>query len=320
MEDHDILLTQEELELLEKISPEMFTRVRANEPYARKVAKIMLANRQAQAAAADAGEEPPPAIQLPLWPENVRIAPNGFLRSALFGVVRPGRRRYIRGEDMAALKNIKVSYKGERLDQRDLDVYLTILHALRGTTMGTEYRTTAYALLKMMGKTVCGKNRATLTEQIKRLVANAVTITQDNRYSYIGSLIVDAYKDENTQEWVIVLNPKLKAILAPDQYTQLEWNVRKELSGQQLAQWLYSFYTTHVEPHPIKIETLRKLSGSETVELKYFTKNLKQALNAVSVACTKNDETFLWAIDSGLVYAAKTLSQTQLRHLAKRQK
>jgi hypothetical protein len=38
---------------------------------------------------------PKNVVQLPLWPEPVRAVPNGFLRSALFGAIAKGRRRYI---------------------------------------------------------------------------------------------------------------------------------------------------------------------------------------------------------------------------------
>ncbi len=36
-------------------------------------------------------------VHLPLWPDDQRAVPNGILRSALFGAIRPGKRRYIDG-------------------------------------------------------------------------------------------------------------------------------------------------------------------------------------------------------------------------------
>ena len=47
-------------------------------------------------------------VQLPLWPEPVRAGPNGFLRSALFGAIRKGRRRYLKAEQLAALDGIEI--------------------------------------------------------------------------------------------------------------------------------------------------------------------------------------------------------------------
>ena len=88
--------------------------------------------------------------------------PNGFLRSALFGAIAKGKRRYIDGEQLAALDGIEIRYTGQRLDQGDLDVWESVLHVVRTQALGGQCRTTSYALLKLMGKTDTGKNRADL--------------------------------------------------------------------------------------------------------------------------------------------------------------
>ena len=67
-------------------------------------------------------------VMLPIWPDAVRAVPNGFLRSALFGTIRRGARRYMKRERIAALEGIEIYYTGERLDQGDLDVWEMILH------------------------------------------------------------------------------------------------------------------------------------------------------------------------------------------------
>ena len=79
----------------------------------------------------------PAAVQLPMWPEPARAVPNGFLRSALFGAIAKGRRRYINGEDLAAIDGVTIRYKGERLDQGDLDVWESVLHAVRLQELGS---------------------------------------------------------------------------------------------------------------------------------------------------------------------------------------
>ena len=112
---------------------------------------------------------PKNVVQLPLWPEPVRAVPNGFLRSALFGAIAKGRRRYINGEDLVAVDGVTIRYKGERLDQGDLDVWESVLHAVRLQALGSQCRVTSYALLKLMGKTDTGKNRATLQTRIESL-------------------------------------------------------------------------------------------------------------------------------------------------------
>ena len=258
---------------------------------------------------------PKNVVQLPLWPEPVRAVPNGFLRSALFGAIAKGRRRYIDGEQLAALDGIEIRYTGQRLDQGDLDVWESVLHAVRLQELGSQCRLTSYALLKLMGKTDTGKNRATLNKRITRLVANAVTIKQ-GRYTYIGGLIRFAVKDEETQEWVIELDEKLRPLFAGDQFTQIEWAVRHELDGKPLAQWLHGFYASHAKPFPMKVETLLRLCGSES-ELRRYRQTLGDALDAVAEACAAHGEGFSYEIRGDLVHVEKKASGPQRRHLAK---
>ena len=259
---------------------------------------------------------PKNVVQLPLWPEPVRAVPNGFLRSALFGAIAKGKRRYIDGEQLAALDGIEIRYTGQRLDQGDLDVWESVLHAVRLQELGSQCRVTSYALLKLMGKTDTGKNRATLNKRITRLVASALTVKQ-GRYSYIGSLIAGAAKDEETQEWVIELDAKLRPLFAADQFTQIEWTVRHELDGQQLAQWLHGFYATHAKPFPMKVETLLNLSGGENADPYSGKQKLRKALDAVVEASAAHGEGFSYEIRGDLVHVEKRASGPQRRHLAK---
>jgi hypothetical protein len=260
---------------------------------------------------------PKNVVQLPLWPEPVRAVPNGFLRSALFGAIAKGRRRYINGEDLAAVDGVTIRYKGERLDQGDLDVWESVLHAVRIQDLGSRCHVTSYALLKLMGKTDTGKNRATLHKRIERLVANAVTVKQ-GRYTYIGGLIRFAAKDEETQEWVIELDEKLAPLFAADQFTQVEWAVRHSLNGKPLAQWLHGFYASHAKPFPMRMETLLKLSGSEDSNPRSAQQTLRKALDAVAEACAANGEVFSYEIRGDLVYVEKRAKGTQARHLLRK--
>ena len=256
-------------------------------------------------------------VQLPLWPEPVRAVPNSFLRSALFGAIRKGRRRYLKAEQLAALDGIEIRYTGERLDQGDLDVWASVLHVVRLQELGSQCRVTSYALLKLMGKTDTGKNRATLHERITRLRANAVEVRQ-GRYCYIGGLIAGAAKDEETQEWLIELDAKLRPLFAADQFTQVEWAVRHALDGKPLAQWLHGFYASHAKPFPLKIETLHRLCGSDATLMSDYAKTLRKALDDVTEASAAHGEGFSHDIYGDLVHVEKKASRTLRLHLAKK--
>jgi len=256
-------------------------------------------------------------VQLPLWPEPVRAVPNGFLRSALFGAIGKGQRRFVKAEKVAAVEGLSILLTGELFDQGDLDTYETLLHAVRLQELGSQCRVTSYALLKLMGKTDSGKNRATLHERITRLRGNTVEIKQ-GRYTYLGGLIHEAAKDEETGEWVIELNPRLRLLFAPDQFTQIAWETRRALDGKQLAQWLHGFYSSHAAPYPMKAETLLCLAGSENKEPRSNRQKLRKALDAVVEACAANGERFSYEICDDLVYVDKQASGSQRRHLTKK--
>jgi hypothetical protein len=289
---------------------------KAGDVVARVAEMAERAKQKAQRESLAGAPLPKTVVQLPLWPEPVRAVPNGFLRSALFGAIKKGARRYMKAELVAGVEGVEIRYTGERLDQGDLDVWESVLHAVRLQELGGQCRVTSYALLKLMGKTDTGSNRATLHTRITRLVANALEVKQ-GRYSYMGSLIAGAAKDEETQEWVIELNPKLRPLFAADQFTHIQWAVRHALNGHQLAQWLHGFYASHAKPFPLKIETLHKLCGSEAGLMSDFAKKLRKALEAVSEASALHGEEFSYDIRGDLVYVEKKAQGAQRRHLAK---
>lgn len=268
-------------------------------------------------AAPAAQAEPAKVVQLPLWPEAVRGVPNGILRSALFGAIARGKRRYIDGEQLASVEGVQVIYTGQRLDQGDLDVWESVLHAVRAQEMGSQCRVTSYALLKLMGKTDTGKNRQTLHKRLTRLRASAVEIRQ-GQYLYIGGLLAGAAKDEHTQEWVIEIDAKLRPLYARDQFTQIDWDIRHALDGKPLAQWLHGFYASHARPFPVRAETLLELSGSEDANPRSSRQSLRKALDAVAAACKAHGERFGYQLEGDLVHVARTPSRSQQNHLNKK--
>lgn len=281
-----------------------------------RVAEIQeRAKQQTDRAPLPDAQAPNNVVTLPAWPDVVRAVPNGVLRSALFGAIKKGPRRYMQEEQIAALEGIEIRYTGQRLDQGDLDVWESALHITRLQAMGEQCRFTAYAMLKLLGKTDSGKNRETLHTRLMRLKANAVEV-QQGRYSYAGSLIDDVFRDKETHEYVLILNPKLRPLFAADQFTQIEWTVRHELNGQQLAQWLHGFYASHAKPFPMKVETLHRLCGSGA-ELRRYRQTLGDALAAVAEASTAHGQPFSYDIRGDLVHVQKLAIGTQRRHLAK---
>lgn len=262
---------------------------------------------------------PPPnnVVRLPQWPDVVRGVPNGVLRSALFGAIKKGARPYLERQEIHAQEGIQIIYTGARLDQGDLDVWETVLHVARLQALGNECRVTAYQLLKMLGKTDTGINRDTLERRLSRMKATGVDVNV-GRYGYEGSLIDEVYRDKETREYVIRLNPKLSALFTADQFTQVDWGVRHALDGKPLAQWLHGYYASHAKPYPVSIATLHKLCGSEAVLLSDFKKDLRKALDTMVEAGAAHGQPFSYEILGDLVHVEKRGSDAQRRHLAKK--
>ena len=263
-----------------------------------------------------AEEEPrPPAkvIQLPLWPEPKRGAPNAVLRGALFAAIQgKGRAAMLRKELVAAQRGITIRYTGWQLDQSDLDVWEQALHLARTQALGTQCRFTEKGFLKALGRQTGKSDREWLRSAFARLTATAVEISDGHR-TYGGNLL-EFYRDEDTGRTVLEINPKLAALYGRTQWTQIDWEQRQWLRGKPLALWLHGFYASHAAPHPLSVAYLHKLSGSQTKQLWKFKQNLTQALRDLEAA----DAIRGFEIRDDLVHVWTVPSQSQRKHLAAR--
>lgn len=228
------------------------------------------------------------AIQLPMWPQELRGLPNVFARSALFTVanVRKGDRPNLKRHVISALKGINITYTGEELRQDDEDVFLQILHLARVHEIGTCVRFSAFSMICELGWTRNAGSYRRLVDCLDRLNASSVAVTVENaggcRENYTGSLIRSfRWREDSTdaplREWEILLEKEIIALFNPESYSRLDWKVRLKLPP--LAKWLHSFFHTHQRPFPFKVETLFKLTGSETKSLRAFRYNLRAALD-----------------------------------------
>jgi hypothetical protein len=115
--------------------------------------------------------KPAKVVRLPLWPAELRTCPSCVLRSALFGVVRRGRRKALEGEILATWEGVTLRYTGWRLDQADLDVWLAALHLAREHNLSTRISVTINAMLRTIGRPTAGSSHEWLKGAIRRLTA-----------------------------------------------------------------------------------------------------------------------------------------------------
>lgn len=217
----------------------------------------------------------------------MRGLPNAIARSALFNVanVRKGDRANYKRREIAALKGISITYTGEELRQDDEDVFLQILHIGRMQELGSCVLFTANSMITELGWTRNAPSSRRLIDSLDRLKASALAVTvetrQSKRENYTGSLVRsfrwrEDFGEKPLRHWEVLLEPEIMALFNPHSYSQLNWNLRLKLPP--LAKWMHTFYHSHQEPFPYKVETFYRLTDSGIAELRKFRYSLKKAL------------------------------------------
>ena len=217
-------------------------------------------------------------IQLPLWPEPKRGTPNSFIRSALFAAIQAKDRTFIKGELLASQNGVEVRFTGEQLNQEDLTLWETLAHMVRSHPLGETSSFTAHGMLKSMNLPTGGKEHARLHEGITRLIACAVEIRVAGQGSYTGSLLEAARSDEGHRQYQVRFNRDMIKLFGENHWTAIDWEKRLLLRGKPLAQALHAFYSSHRDPYPLKLETLRDVTGGRNAELRDFKRKVKAAL------------------------------------------
>ncbi|HGJ5884058.1 plasmid replication initiator TrfA [Arsenophonus sp.] len=218
---------------------------------------------------------------LPVSKKTQVPAPNVVLRSSLFGVVKRGNRSFEKNVLKASFNGYTVLFSGEQLDQSDLDVWLECLHRCQSTPLGHTVRFKPNDFLKSINRKNGKSDYLWLNESLWRLRVNDIVIS-DGKYTYSGSLIFNQYRNEETGESCLVLNPEIAICFGDTAWTGIAKSIRLQLKGKPLTQWLYGFYSSHYKPLPIKVITLKELCGSEVKELRKFRQMLKKSLSELS--------------------------------------
>lgn len=264
----------------------------------------------------DVSEIPIGPMQLNFWPDEVRGVPNAALRGALFSISKE-REMAKKRQRLATVDGYQIMFKGERYNQRDLDLWEMLLHIGRQQSYGKHIEFIASDLLKALGRATGGADYEELKEDISRLMGGVVEITfTDTNETFIGSLIHNAYREETTQRYAIVFDEKMRKLYDAG-YTHVDWEQRTKLKDNSLAKWLHGFYATHAAPLRYKVETIKELCGSTTERLTDFRKALRTALDKLQEAGAITS----WSIDakSDLVSVRRKASTSQQRHLDNKQ-
>jgi hypothetical protein len=259
-------------------------------------------------------------VQLPLWPETRRAAPNAIFRSALFPALsfKEGR-PLLKGQVIASVGGVKVLFTGERFDQSDLDVYLELLHHARFHPLGTECAFSAYGMLKALGRHTGSHDHKWLHAVLIRLCGGVVDIT-DQRKRYFGTLIHGGFKDELTRHYRIRINTEFAGLFGFGMWASIDRAQRRALGRNATAKALHAYYSTHARPGTHSFETLASIVGLDNPNRRQQRATLLKAHNLLASPSVGFLRTHVVTQDGRTIRVSLRPTAGQARHLARRQR
>lgn len=245
---------------------------------------------------------PSAPVQLALWADARRGAPNAVLRAAIFSAGKPtNERKSFKEHTLEGLGPYTIAYTGPQLYQPELDVWLELVHRCRLRPLGTETEFQAGSFLKSLKHKTGKSDYEWLVGSFMTLRATAIRVEWKDKsgraLGYIGGLVDSLGFDKDTGRWSVKLDPRIATLFAPTEHTWLQASARLALGRCYLAKWLHGYFSTHERPHPISVQRLRALSGSTAGRLRKFRENVRVALVEVAKVETAEARRFEWHID-----------------------
>ena len=265
---------------------------------------------------------PTKILQFPLpFGEDTRAVSNPLARGSLFAAVKD--RRHFKNYMLIYKEDdLRIEFKGEQLNQDDLDTFLQLVKMALYKPFGTDIVQAVNAVLSGMGRTTYQEQRRQLIEQISRLVFGMIRLTTPN-FRYEGHLLDDATTPQEQatlpqyrRHLAYRINPKFAQFYAETAYTIFDSKERRKLKGRgsELAKWLHLWIIGNAKQYLHKVETIRQLCGSRS-PLKEFRRLLRLALDLLK----EGNIITAWHIDhkSNLVTIIRMPSPAQIRYITK---
>lgn len=255
----------------------------------------------------------------PQWPEDRRGAPNSMIRSAVFGVVRKGRRERITKMPVAGPAGYEITVTGWRLDQHDCDIWLEVMHLARNSKPGDSIRFTMHALLKNLGRSAEGKsNYQWLKQRLEALAETTIAFDSEHEFGVMGALISSFRIDRETGEGVVRTNPEIRPLW--ESITHLDIEQRLALGQNQLGKSLHAILASHAEWVPMRLDTLMHRVGAQYASIRFFKRDLKGVLDDFMTRGWISNYAFVAGSGGDLLELQKIPSPTQSRSLERRRK
>lgn len=221
-------------------------------------------------------------LPLPFVNDNQRAMPHIMMRTRLFGIQRVNKNDPVT-EIVMRFGRWTLRYKGDKLEQNDLDVWAELVYRCQ-TSGEWNFNFTAGEFLKSIGKPEIPHYYDWLRESITRLTFGLVEISVEvngQKFQMVHNMV---HKSDslNKTNYRISLDPEIGKLFAAKHFVRLDMDQRRKLGQSTLAKWIHGFYSTHKDPYPITIDTLMVQCGAEFSNKKSFKQKLSIALKRVS--------------------------------------
>ena len=252
-----------------------------------------------------AAGDPESAVLQHVWPRDMRAMPSDLLRSSLFTINRygPTATRPKRDKELLfSVSTFELRVTGEETNTFDADVHAQLLHYQRNQVFGTSIWFTLRELCEDLDLPPNGDNINRVRYSVERLRDTTVMLTHHDGAKprdFKGQL-VSSFVREGTQghdRWYVQLDKYLVALLGPGVQARYHLETDRRLKSS-LAKYLLRFYATHSSRiHPMKVETMRKFTGTQQ-PIREFRRALRNALDElVGVQAIES-----WGIEDDKVY------------------
>lgn len=241
-------------------------------------------------------------IYLPAYPDSKRAVPNSFIRSALFAAIQGKDRQFVKGLTLASQDGITIKFTGEELNQSDLDVWEALIHLAREQHLGDSCHFSGYEILKTLGLPTSQAHYKYLHSTITRLTACAVEII-DSKFKYTGSLVNWTKLEIAKKYYEVSFNKHMAKLFSENMWTAIDWEQRRLIREKPLTQALHSYYSSHRNPFPIKLETLQAFTGNKNKDIHGFKRQVSTALKTLEeIGFLSHQE-----IKEGMVHVTRNL-------------
>jgi len=225
---------------------------------------------------------PPSLIDVAPWPDHMRALPNDYARSALF-TVRNKRapRAALQNHPLYHLhKDVCMTYTGVELRAEDDElIWQQVLEYAKQYPLGDPITFTFYALCTDVGWSINGRYYDKAEACLSRLQASAMQFSSQ-RIGRLESLslirrfrVLD--RGKRTSRCQVEIDDEIVVLFAGNHYSKFVWEKYRKLSPT--ARRMFDYFASHQDPYPLKLETFRLMSGSESTRPKKWREQVSQA-------------------------------------------